>query len=656
MKFPQNSFLILFIFTVIVFFYNVFFADAWEQFGDSIGLSYQNSKLNEKYDCKVCHSDGEKNLNPFGKDMERVIKTEKISANVGMLAIKWIELLDSDLDGYTNIEELSLSTNPGDKDDFPSEALFSGVFRFTGPISEPRYLHAVTTLEDGRVLVSGGLSKRYKPLPSCELFDPQKNKFVKTGSMKYTRYLHTSILLKDGKILIVGGVGGKGSEKKLIKEVELYNPETGEFSLAGFLNIPRQGHTATLLSDGRVLIVGGGKEANYLKAKGVSKLEVYDSKKGKFEIAGELEIPRQFHTATLLNDGRVLVTGGSQEGLKATLSSTEVYDPKTNKIYSISPMNNKRIGHAAVLLNDGTVLIIGGSDYVSIPRIKTAEVFDPKSNKFTPTDSLNIPRVDMEAILLDDGNVLIAGGSMKGPVFHSSAEVYDYKTKRFNFTGSMSVGRDTFSAVKLTDGRVLFVGGATKEGNRPGFKFLTIAEVYRKKINNNQKPDVNVSIDKTEGKAPLKISFNAKVRDGIECFWDFGDDCTGEGEKVEHIYLCPGDYKVTALAIDEKGNNTIKSFNIKATPAARNYVSFNCNIEPILDNRCRICHGFFGDSVVDSYKELVSSSLVLPENPKESRLRMINEIKKEILPGFNSLPLEELKLIMDWIDQGAREN
>jgi len=536
------------------------------------------------------------------------------------------------------------------------ESLSGGTMKIVGPLAEPRELHAATTLSDGRVLVAGGFTKMFKALSSCEVFDPIKNKFVKAASMKHSRFLHTATLLKDGRVLIVGGIGDNEAKKMLVDEAELFDPTTGTFIPTGSLNIPRQGHTATLLSDGRVLIIGGGNAVNYFKSKGISELEIYDLGKGQFQVVGKLETPRQFHTATLLNDGRVLITGGSGEGLKSALGSAEIYDPTTNTTHFVSPMNDKRVGHSAVLLPDGMVLIVGGSDYVSEPRIKSVEVFDPQTEKFTLTDSMHESRVDSKAILLDDGNVLIAGGSTKGPIFHKSAELYNFKTKKFNPVCDMAIARDTFSPAKLKDGRVLFMGGATREDNGLQRKLLTLAEVYVDKSDKGIKPELEVSYNEISAGAPLKVSLNAKVGKEVSVFWDFGDGQTGEGEKLDHIYSCPGYYNVGVTAINEKCNNMYKTLDIQVAPQKDGQISFTCAIEPLLDNRCLGCHAFLNDSLLGSYDELINSKAVIPQNSKDSKLLMVNDSKHKMMPSYVPLTSSELSLISDWINQGSKNN
>jgi WD40 repeat protein len=222
------------------------------------------------------------------------------------------------------------------------------------------------------------------------------------------------------------------------------NPASGTFAPTGSLVRPRWYHTATLLADGRVLVTGGERgdisQVSYTA-------EVYDPAAGKFTATSSMMRPREGHTATLLGNGRVLIAGGD-EGGSAVDASAELYDPTTGKFAFTGSMGVARTGHTATLLRDGRVLIAGGDTHA------TAELYDPSTGKFKPTGSMKRGRLNAGAVLLPDGRVLVAGGEGG-----SSGELYDPSTGEFALTGSTADGHYGAAVALLSDGRVLVATG-----------------------------------------------------------------------------------------------------------------------------------------------------------------------------------------------------
>jgi hypothetical protein len=278
--------------------------------------------------------------------------------------------------------------------------------------------------------------------------------------MANARGSHTGTLLPDGKVLISGGGPSSwdGGDPTFLVAAELYDPGTGTFKATGPMSTPRESHTATLLSDGRVLIVGGEDRVDHA----VATAEIYDPKTGSFSPTGSMATARAFHTATLLSDGRVLIVGGnagtwSYGGL--FLASAETYNPKTGTFSPTGSMATSRAWHTATRLADGRVLVSGGENLRT--DLTTAEIYTPKTGKFSPTGSMTAGRVYHAAALLSDGRVLVAGGGSdySGGKFLASAELYDPKTGTWTATGSMADQRNLLTATLLTDGRVLVAGG-----------------------------------------------------------------------------------------------------------------------------------------------------------------------------------------------------
>ena len=169
----------------------------------------------------------------------------------------------------------------------------------------PRYGHTVTLLTDGKLLAAGGYSTNFtypRVSAAAELYDPATGTWSSTGAMHTNRCYHTATLLPNGKVLVVGGDGGLSS-------AELYDPATGAWTMTGALASGREYHTATLLPNGMVLVVGGDivtRPPVYLAS-----AELYSPATGLWTAAGAMSRARCEHTATLLPSGKVLVAGGS---------------------------------------------------------------------------------------------------------------------------------------------------------------------------------------------------------------------------------------------------------------------------------------------------------------------------------------------------------
>src|SRR5438094_6895183 len=197
---------------------------------------------------------------------------------------------------------------------------------YTGNINNVRVSHTTTLLPNGKVLIAGGFGFDCPPscgyLSSAELYDPATGTWSLTGSLSRTRAYHTATLLSNGKVLVAGGVVNENVGT--IQTAELYDPVTGIWSRTGNLNRLRYGHTATLLPNGKVLVAGGYSAGN--------SAELYDPVTGTWSMTGNLNAPRGGHTATPLSDGRVLIVGGADCSLSedcTLLDSSELYDPAT---------------------------------------------------------------------------------------------------------------------------------------------------------------------------------------------------------------------------------------------------------------------------------------------------------------------------------------
>lgn len=281
-----------------------------------------------------------------------------------------------------------------------------------------------------------------------------------TGTMKTARFAHTATLMTDGQVLIAGGLE---NENTALSSAEIYNPPTGEFQSTGQLSIQRVGHTATALRDGRVLMTGGSETSFFRGA--TASAEIYDPTTKTFNPITPMSTPRLAHRATLLPDGRVLITGG-QDTDRKKLATAEIFDPQTNAFSQLPAMRNPRSDHTATLLNNGFVFIAGGAagyeDGREMPSA-SSEIFNPKTNKFTPASEMSVPRFKHSSTLLPDGRVLITGGAdaRMGGGKYRSAEIFDPVSGKFSSTGDLKTARYKIrdSVVPLSNGKILVAGG-----------------------------------------------------------------------------------------------------------------------------------------------------------------------------------------------------
>lgn len=325
----------------------------------------------------------------------------------------------------------------------PEPLAYIGHVRLTNPMTTARAAHTATLLNNGKVLITGGIVEDGIILKSAELYDPDSQTFSAIGDMTQVRVNHTATLLANGKVLIVGG-----DFRNTYMSAELYDPEANRFMATGSMHTPRDGFRATLLPDGRVLITGLGLQ-------GGASAEIYDPAKGEFTVTGEMKTPRQMHSAMLLPDGRVLIAGGRDITGKV-LANAEVYDSRTGDFSTAQYwMTVKRYKQAAITLKDGRILIMGGADETDWDgRRRTSEIYDPATGLFKPTDMLIDPhfKFDTAVALLPDGNVVVGGGKQV-EIYRANSGTFavaheDLDTERFFPT-----------ATTLKDGSVLIVGG-----------------------------------------------------------------------------------------------------------------------------------------------------------------------------------------------------
>jgi N-acetylneuraminic acid mutarotase len=352
----------------------------------------------------------------------------------------------------------------------------AALFHTTGSMGVALFADTTTVLPDGKVLAAGGANAFSTDLDisasvtnRAEIYDPSHGNWTATDSLTFGRAFHTATLLTNGMVLVAGGMGILPHYAGAFSSAELFSPALGLWMITGYMNAPRENHTATLLPDGQVLVAGG-----YNVNTGVypTVAELYNPARQKWTVTGDLNFGRENPTATLLQSGKVLLAGG--QGLKGCLSSAELYDPSNGTWTSTGDLITARDYHTATLLPDGKVLVTGGIGNTGI--LSSAEIYDPSNGTWTATGNLKIARQWHTATLLPDGKVLVVGGfgyHLIDPV--SSAELYDPADGKWTAAGSLNTGRFFHTANLLPGGKILIAGGVTY--NIVDFKTLSKAEL-----------------------------------------------------------------------------------------------------------------------------------------------------------------------------------
>ncbi len=231
----------------------------------------------------------------------------------------------------------------------------SGTFSITGSLTGPRGQAAATLLKTGKVLIVGGsASGDDDELATAELYDSTTGRFMRTGSMHHPRSYFTATMMKDGQVLVAGGMsGGQYPNHKVEATAEIYNPEMEQFTEVPGMEFRRFKQGAALLPDGRVLIAGGsdeiGRQITY------SSTEIFDPQKGRFSSGPSMKFSRYklLSGVAALGDGRILLAGGAEQ--------PEIYDPR-HSIFT--PLNGEPLDgflfSTATILNDGRVLLVDG--------------------------------------------------------------------------------------------------------------------------------------------------------------------------------------------------------------------------------------------------------------------------------------------------------
>ncbi len=286
-----------------------------------------------------------------------------------------------------------------------------GKFNAVADMNQPRGFHHSLLLKDGRVMVIGGRDgSSYKPLASAEIFNPSTKKWSKTPDMPTKRSGLAAVRLPNGNVLVSGGY----SNATTLDTMVIFEPKSNSWlTPATSLKKRRSAHTMTLMNNGKVLIAGGygGSGTDRTKYTQLDSFEVYDANNGTLSLSkAKMGDKRAGHTAALLDSGKVMLVGGYC-GFQCTPSGDELYDPTKDQASKINHQGKPPSHHAMVKLNDGKIVVIGGS----FADEKKVVIFDPKGNYWKTGPSLKHGRFDHTVTLLKSGRMLVAGGKTGSP-------------------------------------------------------------------------------------------------------------------------------------------------------------------------------------------------------------------------------------------------
>ncbi|HEX6501796.1 MAG TPA: kelch repeat-containing protein [Terriglobales bacterium] len=251
----------------------------------------------------------------------------------------------------------------------------TGSFTVTGSMLQARAEFAITLLANGQVLVAGGCTAYdangcIGTTTKAEIYTPSTGTWKATGALRAARHAMTATLLASGKVLVAGGA--TGASDALISS-ELYDPTTRIWTLGARMVQARSDYASIMLPGGKVLFMGGEN----INGVSIRNAELYNPFSGTFTATGSMVASREEHTAVLLANGSVLASGGNRLTLTTStpLASAETYNPATGTWTTTGSMSNARSGHTSTVLTNGFVLNTGGSN--ALNELNSAELYTP---------------------------------------------------------------------------------------------------------------------------------------------------------------------------------------------------------------------------------------------------------------------------------------
>jgi hypothetical protein len=317
--------------------------------------------------------------------------------------------------------------------------------------------HTATLLPDGQILLAGG-SNGPSLLDTAEVFNTGTRLFTNVGRMRLARDLHTATLLPNGRVLVAGGFSTTATSTGATNAAEIYYPDAQVWLPTQIMTSTRSNHTATLLPDGNVLLIGGFAYGTYL-----SSAEIFYSTSATWRAIASMPAPRALHSATLLKDGRVLVVGGLNAS-PGVLGSALLFNPATNIWTPVNDMANNAVSysHSATLLQDGRVLVSGGRGPGG--ELTLSQIYDPAADTWTETAALggnvlSVGRFGHTTTLLPNGIVALVGGAQSFTGLIRTVETFNVGASTWGSAGKLVSPRSYHTTTLARDGFLYSIGG-----------------------------------------------------------------------------------------------------------------------------------------------------------------------------------------------------
>ncbi len=321
---------------------------------------------------------------------------------------------------------------------------------------------AAVELLNGQILNIGGQDEFTNASALIERYDPSQGAWVKQDSLSANKGSHTATLLQNGTVLFTGGGTGNGPLNSWASQssVDLFQPATETNSIMAPIQTARHAHTATLLNTGEVLIAGGYSTVSPFLSTIENSVELFDPNTPSWQALPRMKSGRAEHSATLLSNGDVLVAGGeivTPQPWETKLKEAELFHADTQQWTPVAPMHHARSAHAATPLLNGKILVTGGFGETAV--LMASEIFDPATQQWTEINPMLNPRGAHQATRLPDGRVLVTGG-YDGLADSNKAEIFNPGTGQWQQVGTMNVSRSRHLSTLLPDGRVMVAGDA----------------------------------------------------------------------------------------------------------------------------------------------------------------------------------------------------